>query len=98
MGSRSLFWFAGLVGVMAGVSLAHHRRQEAQRRASPAAPEPVQTWEAEGGAVPVSPSRTAQQVAPSVTEGADPISELESQRRSDDPFDLASAPQAGLPH
>jgi hypothetical protein len=64
-GTRSLVWIAGLAGVLAGASLAMHRRNERERRVSPAKPEPVQTWEGEGGAVPLRTGRTAQQVTPS---------------------------------
>lgn len=63
--SRSLFWLGAIVGMMAGISLATHRRREQERRALSAKPEPVQTWEGEGGAVPLRTGRTAQQVTPS---------------------------------
>jgi hypothetical protein len=68
--TRSLVWIAGLAGVLAGVSLAMHRRNERERCASSAKPEPVQTWEGEGGAVPLRTGRTAQQVTPSSADAA----------------------------
>jgi hypothetical protein len=42
-----------------------HRRNERERRALAGKPEPLQTWEGEGGAVPLRTGRTAQQVTPS---------------------------------
>jgi hypothetical protein len=63
--TRSLVWMAGLAGVLAGASLATHRRNERERRALTGKPEPLQTWEGEGGAVPLRTGRTAQQVTPS---------------------------------
>jgi len=63
--TRSLVWVAGMAGLLAGASLAVHRRNERDRRALEAKPEPVQTWEGEGGAVPMRTGRTAQQVTPS---------------------------------
>lgn len=69
--SRTLFWLAATAGAMAGMSLATHRRREAERCASRAKPAPVQTWEDEGGAVPLNDGRTAQQVTPSATPATD---------------------------
>jgi len=63
--ARSLVWIAGVAGLLAGYSLASHRRFERERRALAAKPEPLQTWEGEGGAVPLRSGRTAQQVTPS---------------------------------
>lgn len=63
--TRSLVWIAGLAGLLAGASLATHRRNERERRALRGQSEPLQTWEGEGGAVPVGTGRTAQQVTPS---------------------------------
>jgi len=62
--NRSLIWIAALAGLLAGASLSTHRRRERERRLSPAKPEPLQTWEGEGGAVPLRTGRTAQQVTP----------------------------------
>ena len=62
--NRSLIWIAALAGLLAGASLATHRRRERERRLSPAKPEPLQTWEGEGGAVPLRTGRMAQQVTP----------------------------------
>lgn len=90
--TRSLVWIAGLAGVLAGASLAMHRRNERERRASPAKPEPVQTWEGEGGAVPLRTGRTAQQVTPS-SAGASAASA--------EPQELGGGPryeQGGQPH
>lgn len=66
---RTLVFLATVVGVLAGMSLATHRRLERQRRTAAAPPQPLQTWEGEGGAVPLRSGRTAQQVTPS---GASP--------------------------
>ena len=62
--TRGLFMIAGAAGLLAGFSLSQHRQRERQRVASRAKPEPVQTWEGEGGAVPLHTGRTAQQVWP----------------------------------
>lgn len=86
---RTVLWMAGIGGMLAGASLAAHRRAERERRVSPATPEPLQTWESEGGAVPVSPARTAQQVTPSVTAGA---GELGSQRPAAGRFEMDAGP------
>lgn len=64
---RTLVFLAAAAGVLAGISLATHRRREGERRAVQAQPEPLQTWEDEGGAVPLRTGRTAQQVTPSAT-------------------------------
>jgi hypothetical protein len=64
---------AGMVGVAAGCYLAHLRaeqRRREQNMRSPANPEPLQTWEGEGGAVPVGGGRTAAQVEPEVGQPA----------------------------
>lgn len=63
--TRSLVWVAGFAGLLAGASLASHRRVERDRRALAGKPEPLQTWEGEGGAVPLRTGRTAQQITPS---------------------------------
>lgn len=63
--TRGLVWVAGIAGLLAGASLSSHRRRERERVASRAKPEPLQTWEGEGGAVPLRTGRTAQQVTPS---------------------------------
>ncbi|MED5618998.1 hypothetical protein [Ideonella sp. BN130291] len=63
--TRGLVWLAGLAGLLAGISLSTHRRREAERRTLRVKPEPLQTWEGEGGAVPLRTGRTAQQVTPS---------------------------------
>jgi hypothetical protein len=68
--TRSLVLIAGVAGLIAGASLATHRRRERDRRALNAKPEPVQTWEGEGGAVPMTSGRTAQQVSPSSADAA----------------------------
>ena len=62
--TRGLVWIAGIAGLLAGASLSTHRRREADRSALRAKPEPLQTWEGEGGAVPLRTGRTAQQVTP----------------------------------
>jgi len=50
-----------LVGLAVGVGfLLRQTRRERMKQ-----PDPIQTWEAEGGAVPVAPNRTAAQVEPS---------------------------------
>lgn len=64
---RTLVFLAAAAGVLAGISLATHRRREGERRMVQAKPEPLQTWEDEGGAVPLRTGRTAQQVTPSAT-------------------------------
>ena len=64
---RTLVMIATAAGVFAGVSLATHRRRERERCAMQSKPEPLQTWEDEGGAVPLRTGRTAQQVTPSAT-------------------------------
>jgi len=97
--TRSLVWIAGLAGVLAGASLAMHRRNERERRASPAKPEPVQTWEGEGGAVPLRTGRTAQQVTPS-SAGASAAS-ARSDLPGAEPQELGGGPhyeQGGQPH
>jgi hypothetical protein len=48
----TLLWLAGIAGLLAGASLATHRRREQGRVASRGQPEPLQRWEGEGGAVP----------------------------------------------
>ena len=63
--TRGLAWIAGIAGLLAGASLATHRRREDERRSLSTKPEPLQTWEGEGGAVPLRTGRTAQQVTPS---------------------------------
>jgi len=70
LSTRSLVWMSALAGVLAGASLTTHRQREGARRRPAAQPEPLQTWEGEGGAVPVRPNKTAQQVTPD--EGAIP--------------------------
>jgi len=81
MSNRSLAFIAALAGLLAGASLTTHRRREAERRKPAAKPEPLQTWEGEGGSVPMrTGSRTAQQVTPSTTDV--------SPRPSPDPLDL----------
>jgi len=57
-----LLWIAGIIGALAGVTLATHRRLERRRIASRTQPEPLQRWEGEGGAVP-SPPRSRHGVA-----------------------------------
>jgi hypothetical protein len=64
---RTLVLVAAAAGVLAGISLATHRRREHDRRAVQSKPEPLQTWEDEGGAVPLRSGRTAQQVTPSAS-------------------------------
>lgn len=62
-----LLLVAGVAGLLAGASLATHRRSERQRRASAATPEPLSRWEGEGGGVPLPVSgelRNARQVSP----------------------------------
>lgn len=93
--TRSLVWIAGLAGLLAGASLAHHRRHERDRRASPAKPEPLQTWEGEGGAVPLRTGRTAQQVTPSTSTGSDLPAAAASQQEQPGGPDY---PQGGTPH
>ena len=66
---RGLLWLAAFAGLIAGASLATHRRFERDRRASRAQPEPLERWEGEGGGVPVPMSgelRNARQVTPPV--------------------------------
>jgi hypothetical protein len=75
--TRGLVWIAGLAGLLAGISLNTHRRREAERRTLRVKPEPLQTWEGEGGAVPLRTGRTAQQVTPTSAHspvGAEPSS------------------------
>jgi hypothetical protein len=62
---RTLVLVAAVAGVLAGISLATHRRRERDRLAVRSQPQPLQTWEDEGGAVPLRSGRTAQQVTPS---------------------------------
>jgi hypothetical protein len=75
---RTLVLLAAAAGVLAGFSLATHRRRERDRVAVRGQPEPLQTWEDEGGAVPLRTGRTAAQVTPSasmpgVGEGEGPV-------------------------
>lgn len=51
-----------LVGVVAGTR--HVMQWRASRRDRMQAPDPLESWEAEGGAVPVAPGRMAAQVSP----------------------------------
>ena len=67
MSTRGLALIAGVAGLLAGASLTTHRRRERERCASRAKPEPLQTWEGEGGAVPLRTGRTAQQVTPTTS-------------------------------
>ena len=86
--TRTLVWIAGLAGLLAGITLSAHRRREAERRSSPAKPEPVRTWEEEGGSVPLSGGRTAQQVTPTTAQPApEPAAE------PDGPHEIESGPQ-----
>jgi hypothetical protein len=67
--ARGLLWIAALAGLVAGASLTTHRRNQRERTASPAQPEPLNRWEGEGGGVPVTVSSTgelknARQVSP----------------------------------
>jgi hypothetical protein len=62
---RTLVLVAAVAGVLAGISLATNRRRERDRLAVRSQPQPLQTWEDEGGAVPLRSGRTAQQVTPS---------------------------------
>jgi hypothetical protein len=64
---RTLVLVAAAAGVFAGFSLATHRRRERDRLAVRAKPEPLQTWEDEGGAVPLRTGGTAAQVTPSAS-------------------------------
>jgi hypothetical protein len=67
MMKTGLLWLAGLAGLLAGASLATHRRRERDRVASPTRPEPLTRWEGEGGAVPTPASgelRSARQTTP----------------------------------
>lgn len=64
---RTLVLVAAVAGVFAGFSLATHRRRERERTSVRSQPEPLQTWEDEGGAVPLRDGRTAQQVTPSAS-------------------------------
>jgi hypothetical protein len=50
---RGLLWLAALAGLLAGISLATHRRLERERTTSKTHPEPLERWEDEGGGVPV---------------------------------------------
>lgn len=60
---------AGAAGALLAMGLRAMQRAEATRiEKMPAAkPEPLQRWEGEGGAVPVSAHQTAQQVEPHVS-------------------------------
>jgi hypothetical protein len=59
----SLYRILSLISIAAlGAGAAHIARYGSRRRVD--APAPLQTWEAEGGAVPVGPTQTAAQVAP----------------------------------
>lgn len=65
--AHGLLWLAGVAGLLAGASLATHRRCERDRRACEGAPEPLARWEGEGGAVPVpmtGEQKNARQVSP----------------------------------
>lgn len=67
--ARTLLWIAGLAGVVAGASLATHRRNLRDQKATAQQHEPVAQWESEGGGVPVTVASTgelknARQVAP----------------------------------
>jgi hypothetical protein len=88
--TRGLFLIAGAAGLLAGFSLSQHRQRERHRVASRAKPEPVQTWEGEGGAVPLHTGRTAQQVTP--TTSASRASDHEH------PSDGPRYEQGGAPH
>lgn len=55
-----LLWIAGIVGALAGVTLATHRRRERDRSASRTQPEPLRRWEGEGGAVKSARQASAQ--------------------------------------
>jgi hypothetical protein len=85
--TRTLVWIAGLAGLLAGISLSTHRRREAGRRLSPAKPEPVQTWEEEGGSVPLHTGRTAQQVTPTTAQPA-----VQPSAEPDGPHEIESGP------
>lgn len=52
MMKTGLLWLAALAGLVAGATLATHRRSERNRVGSNAQPEPLTRWEGEGGAVP----------------------------------------------
>ena len=91
--TRSLLWIAGLAGLLAGASLATHRRHERDRRSLTAKPEPLQTWEGEGGAVPLRTGRTAQQVSPARAGGSD-LPGATTQERGGGP----DYEQGGMPH
>jgi hypothetical protein len=52
MMKTGLLWLAGLAGLLAGASLAAHRRSERNRVGLRGQPEPLTRWEGEGGAVP----------------------------------------------
>ena len=75
MSTRGLALIAGMAGLLAGASLSAHRRRERERCASQGKPEPLQTWEGEGGAVPLRTGRTAQQVTPTTSQM--PVSSVE---------------------
>jgi hypothetical protein len=102
--TRSLVWIAGLAGLLAGASLATHRRHERERRASSAKPEPLQTWEGEGGAVPLRTGRTAQQVTPSsatASHAGPAANDLPGAEASSSPQEQGGGPryeQGGQPH
>ena len=94
--TRGLVWIAGLAGLLAGASLATHRRREDARRSLRTKPEPLQTWEGEGGAVPLRTGRTAQQVTPSSADPAAAAGEPEQ-----GPQEMGGGPryeQGGSPH
>ena len=63
--TSKLVWASAFAGLLAGITLTAHRRRESERRTLRVKPEPLQTWEGEGGAVPLRTGRTAQQVTPS---------------------------------
>lgn len=60
------FAAAALTMLAAAVGFGNYRRYRRRRREAcpPTAPKDIQTWEAEGGGVPVSPNQTAAQVSP----------------------------------
>jgi hypothetical protein len=77
--TSKLVWASAIAGLLAGITLTAHRRREGQRRTLRVKPEPLQTWEGEGGAVPLRTGTTAPQVTPSSanTAGSEPRSVYE---------------------